>query len=67
MNQTATAERSSKARLAPVLCALCHHPVAHMDQAVQGALAGGLCTRHRDKNGDREKVYTFERMVDSKP
>jgi hypothetical protein len=65
MNQTAMVERSSKARLAPVLCALCQHPVSHMDQGVQGARAGGLCTRcRRGKDGKPREVYTFEVVVD---
>lgn len=60
--------RSSIERLTPVLCALCKHPVAHMDQGVPGAKAGGLCTRcRRDKNGKPQAVYTFEVVVESKP
>jgi hypothetical protein len=58
-------DRSSKSRLAPVLCTLCGHPVSHMDPTVAKAVAGGVCTRcKRDKNGDRERVFTFIRYVE---
>ena len=52
-------------RLSPVLCALCKHPVAHMDHGVPGAKAGGLCTRctKNDKTGKPREVYTFEVVV----
>lgn len=50
-------------RLSPVPCALCGRPVSHMDGRIPGALAGGLCGNHRDKEGKREKVFTFIRQV----
>lgn len=32
-------------RLTPVLCGRCSKPVSHMNKAVPGAEAGGMCTR----------------------
>ena len=56
--------RHEEARLTPVLCAECGHPVSHMDPRVLGALAGGMCTRcRRDRNGIEKRVYTYERRV----
>jgi hypothetical protein len=58
-------DRSSTSRLAPVFCTLCGHPVSHMDPTVARAVAGGMCTHcKKDKNGDRERVFTFIRYVE---
>ena len=55
---------SDLARLTPVHCAECGHPVAHLDPRVPGALAGGLCTRCRkDAAGEKKRVYTYIRLV----
>jgi len=60
--------RPMVARLAPVLCAECGHPVSHMDPRVPGALAGGMCTRCRtDRQGNPKRVYTYERRVHTDP
>jgi hypothetical protein len=64
---TESAERWSPARLVAVPCALCGHPVAHVDPRVPGALAGGMCLRESCRLNPRSKkpreVYTFERRV----
>ena len=56
-------ERWEKARLTPVLCAECGHPVCHYDRTVAGALAGGICTRStcvKDrKTGKPRQVFTY--------
>lgn len=61
-------ERWEKARLAPVLCALCGHPVSHTDPSVRGAVAGGMCMRtscRKDpKTAKDRQVFTFNRMID---
>lgn len=60
-------ERFEKARLTPVCCALCGHPVSHADPRVPGAVAGGMCTRATcvkdPKTGKPRQVYTFDRRV----
>lgn len=52
-----------KARLAPVLCALCNHPVSHFDPSVSRAKAGGMCMRSTclvdPKTGKKRQVHTF--------
>ena len=57
------APRATVGRLAPVLCALCGHPVSHYDPTVLGAKAGGMCTRDsciKDRRtGKPRQVYTF--------
>jgi hypothetical protein len=61
-----TPDPSPKARLAPVRCAECGHPVCHLDRRVVGALAGGLCTRCRkDSQGREKRVYTYAVVVTS--
>lgn len=60
-------ERFAKARLAPVSCALCGHPVSHADPRVPGALAGGMCMRDScltdPRTGKPRQVFTFDRRV----
>lgn len=47
-------------RLSPVRCGRCSTPVTHMNKAVPGAEAGGMCTRcTKDELGRRIVVYTY--------
>jgi hypothetical protein len=47
-------------RLSPIRCGRCGWPVSHMNKAVVGAEAGGLCTRcTKDEQGKRIFVYTY--------
>lgn len=61
-------ERHEKARLAPVLCAMCGHPVSHTDPRVPGAVSGGMCMRDTcvkdQRTGKPRQVFTFHRVVE---
>jgi len=53
-------------RLSPIRCGRCGHPVSHMNKAVPGAEAGGLCTRcTTDESGKRIRVFTYYAIVES--
>jgi hypothetical protein len=54
-------------RLSPVRCGRCNWPVAHMNRAVPGAEAGGLCTRCTSENGRSIRVYTYIGVVPPDP
>ena len=52
--------------LAPVLCASCGRPVSQMNPRIAGAVAGGMCRwcSKSGANGEKIKVYTYERRID---
>ena len=55
-------------RLSPVRCGRCNWPVTHMNKAVAGSEAGGLCTRcTRDDRGKPIAVYTYYGVAPSDP
>jgi hypothetical protein len=59
-----TPERPMAERLSPVRCGRCNWPVGHMNKAVPGAEAGGLCTRcTRDESGKSIRVFTYYGIV----
>lgn len=62
-----TLARSTPDCLSHVLCARCGLPVSQMNPRIPGAVGGGMCRRCSKKNaqGERERVYTYERRISS--
>lgn len=60
------AARPMAEQLSHVLCARCGLPVSQMNPRIPGAVAGGMCRRcsKRNAQGERERVYTYERRVE---
>ena len=57
-------EQPMRDRLSPIRCGRCGRPVSHMNKAVPGAEAGGLCTHcTRDESGKKLLVFTYYAIV----
>lgn len=55
-----------KDRLSPIRCGRCNWPVAHLNKAIPGAEAGGLCTRcNKDETGKQLRVFTYVAIVEA--